>query len=121
MGVARLRPDGFASIRAHWREGVLTTRSFKWPGGKLVINCKTMGVPNESWLRIALLDENGRDIPDYSREQSDPIEGDQIAATPTWSNKPQNMDPFNGKKIRLRFFMRQADLYSFKAQKHAAH
>lgn len=117
LGVARLRPDGFASLRANWREGTLTTRSFKWPGGKLVINCETRGVPTESGLRVAVLNEAGHAFPEYSRKYSDPIERDSVAVTPTWSDKPQDLDSLIGKKIRLRFFMRQADLYSFKALK----
>lgn len=117
LGVARLRLDGFASLRANWREGTLTTRPFKWPGGKLVINCEPRGVPTESWVRVAVLNEAGQALPGYSRQNSDPIERDSVTATPIWSGKPQYLDSLIGKKIRLRFFMRQANLYSFKALK----
>jgi len=122
MGLAKLRPDGFTSLRANWRAGLVTTKPFVWPGGHLEVNSRIQGgngTPDDGWVRVAILDETGQPMPGYSRAESDPLVTDSIhPAAPrglTWSRKPQNLDPLIGKKIRLRFFLRQADLYSFRA------
>ncbi|MDZ4798311.1 MAG: hypothetical protein SGI92_09125 [Bryobacteraceae bacterium] len=123
MGLAKLRPDGFASLRANWRAGLATTKPFVWPGGHLEVNSRIQGgngTPDDGWVRVAILDETGQPMPGYSRAESDPLVTDSIHPSapkgPTWSRKPQNLDPLIGKKIRLRFFLRQADLYSFRSR-----
>jgi hypothetical protein len=119
LGVARLRPDGFASLRAHWREGVVTTRAFVWPGGKLTMNYQILGGSGgfeEAGVRVAILDEAGRPRADYSRQKSNSFKRDETARQPTWSGAPQNLDALIGEKIRLRFFLRQAEVFSFRAR-----
>ena len=117
MGLAKLRLDGFASLRANFREGIVTTKPFLWPGGKLTFNYTILGGAGsrESWVRVEVLDEQGRVLPGYSREQSDPVFNDVIAGKPTWSMKPQNMDHLIGNRIRLRFHLRGAEIYSFRS------
>ena len=94
-----------------------------WPGGKLVVNCQFMGGTGslgESWVKVAILDEAGSTLPDFSREKSDPLDGDYLEVQPTWSRKEQNLHSLIGKKIRLRFFLRHAEIFSFRSRDDSA-
>ncbi len=117
LGLALLRPDGFASLKSTWREGVITTKSFRWPGGQLVVNGQELGGSrtNQAYLRVAILDEDGDEIPGYENAASDVLAGDFPAGIPSWSDQPQELDSLIGKTIRLRFFLRQAEIYSFQS------
>lgn len=120
LGVARLRMDGFASLRANWREGYVTTKSFVWPGGTLQVNCEILGgngTREDAWVRTAILDETGQPLPGLSRTENDPIVTDVVAGEPTWSGRSQDLQHVIGKRIRLRFFLREAEIYSFRAVK----
>ncbi|MFN0172983.1 MAG: hypothetical protein ACKV22_41930 [Bryobacteraceae bacterium] len=117
MGLAKLRPDGFISLRAGFREGVLTTKPLEWPGGRLTVNYREIGGnrTNDCYVRAELLDENGP-IPGYTYAESSLLNGDSLEGEPSWSGKPQNLDGLIGKKIRLQFYVRHADLFSFRAR-----
>jgi len=93
-----------------------------WPGGRLEVNCRIQGgngTPDDGWVRVAILDEHGQAVLGYSRSESDPlvIDSNHPAApkAATWSKKPPDLNALTGKKIRLRLFLRQADLFSFRA------
>ncbi|MCX6619905.1 MAG: hypothetical protein NTY38_02265, partial [Acidobacteria bacterium] len=118
LGLAKLRIDGFASLRANWREGYVTTKAFLWPGGKLRLNCEILGgngTREDSWVRVAVLDEQGKALPGLSRTESDGIVSDMVSGEPTWSRRPQDLSGLKGRKIRLRFYLREAEIYSFRA------
>jgi len=118
LGLARIRMDGFASLRAKWREGYVTTKPFLWTGGKLRVNCEITGgngTREDAWVRTAILDEAGQSLPGFSRAESDAIVMDVVAGEPTWSGKSQDLQHLAGKRIRLRFFLREAEIYSFRA------
>jgi len=126
IGLAKLRPDGFVSLRAGAREGILTTKPFVWPGGRLQVNYRVLGGNlwsysgrdgSDGWLRIELLDEDGKVIPGRSREKSDPLYREDVAAEPTWSGEPQDLSRLVGKKIALRCLLRSAEIYSFRSEK----
>ncbi len=117
LGVAQLRPDGFASLRAHARRGVVTTKAFVWPGGKLIVNGQVLGGSGhrEAWVKLAILDASGRPRAGFEFESSDPLTGDFVAGVPTWSKAPQDLKSLQGQTVRLRFFLRQAEIFSFRA------
>ena len=117
LGLALLHPDGFASLKSTWREGVITTKPFRWPGGQLVVNGQELGGSrtNQAYLQVAVLDKDGQEIPGYEHSESDILAGDFPAGVPSWSDKPQNLDPLIGQTIRLRFFLRQAEIFSFRS------
>jgi hypothetical protein len=118
MGLAKLRPDGFVSLRAGFREGVLTTKPLQWPGGRFTVNYREIGGNRspDGYVRVEILDENGP-IPGYTYAESSLLNGDSLDGEPAWSGKPQNLDAFIGKTIRLQFYVRHADLFSFRAGK----
>ena len=123
MGLAKLRLDGFVSLRAHRREGCVTTRPFSWPGGRLTVNSRVEGgilwtydqlETSDGWVRVEVLDPEGRVVEGLSRSECDPLFADGVAAEVTWSGS-QDFDRFAGETIALRFLLRSADLFSFRA------
>jgi hypothetical protein len=117
LGLAQLRPDGFASLRALWRTGVITTRSFRWPGGTLIVNGRELGGSrtSEAFVRVAVLDQDGHSIPDFEDSKCVALAGDFPAGVPVWSEGSQDLDELVGRTIRLRFFLRQAEIFSFRS------
>ncbi|MAE63135.1 MAG: hypothetical protein CMJ18_02580 [Phycisphaeraceae bacterium] len=124
IGLAKLRPDGFVSLRAGNREGVVTTRPFTWPGGRLQVNVRVLGgnlwqydAPEtmDGWMRVEVLDDGGHPIAEFTRNEGDRFYRDDIAHEPMWGGRPQDLSRFEGKRIALRFLMRMAEIHSFRS------
>jgi len=125
LALAKLRPDGFVSLRAGRREAELVTKPFTWPGGKVQINYRVMGgnlrknvgldLRSDGWLRTEILDDDGNVVPGYSRDDNIVLYRDALNAEPTWTDGQQNLDSLTGKTIALRFLLREAEIYSFRA------
>ena len=101
-----IRVDGFVSAEAPLRGGELVTKPLLFQGSRLVINFSTSAAGG---VRIAVLDEKGTPLHGYD---SGEIFGDSIARTVRWSGKP-DVAALAGKTVRLRFILRDADLFSF--------
>jgi len=102
--------DGFISVNAPYSGGELLTKPFKFSGHKLEINFATSAAGG---LRVELQDENGKPIPGYTLAESPEIIGDEIGRVASWSGGT-DVNKLAGKAIRLRFVMRDADLYSLR-------
>jgi hypothetical protein len=101
-----MRLDGFVSVHAGYSGGTLTTRPFTFTGHKLVLNYSTSAVGSLQW---ELLDANGNVFPGFGFQETKPVFGDEVEHVidiPT----PRNLDT---KPLRLRFLLKDADLYSF--------
>jgi hypothetical protein len=106
------RVDGFVSVRALAAGGELRTRPLLFEGNRLVINFATRA--NGS-LRVELQDTDGRPLPGFSLADSAEITGDQIEHTVSWKNG-SDVGTLAGRPVRLRFALRNADLYSMRFQ-----
>ena len=106
----RLRTDGLVAARAPWRGGELLTRPFRFEGTRLVINFATSAAGG---VRVELLDETGRPSRGYSLSESVEQIGNEIAREVTWTGGPA-VGSLAGRTVRLRFVMRDADLYSIR-------
>ena len=105
-GLATLRVDRFVSLRARDR-GEVTTKLLKTAGGQLVINAQVRGE-----LRAEILDEDGHPLPRYSIQNCRPIQGDSLHHVLAW--RETSILPSACKAgIRIRFLMRDTDLYAF--------
>ena len=109
-----LRTDGFVSANAGYPGGELITKPLVFTGTSLVLNYSTAA--NGS-IRIEIQDNNGQPIPGFLLEESPLIFGDKMAEAVPWKHPQGRTDrsPFArlaGKVVRLRFVMRDADLYS---------
>jgi hypothetical protein len=108
-----LRADGFISVNAPYAGGELLTRPFKFSGSKLEINFVTSAAGG---LRIEIQDEEDKPIPGYTLAENPEIIGDEIGRVISWSGGT-DVSQLAGKTIRLRFVMRDADLYSLRFSK----
>jgi len=103
-----LRLDGFASIHASLDSGELTTPPVVFQGSRLSMNFATSAFGS---LRVELQDAGGRPIPGFALADSVELYGDTVARAARWKNG-SDLGALAGKPVRLRFVMRDADLYS---------
>lgn len=105
-----LRLDGFASLHAPWKGGEAITKPIIYDGSQLELNYRTSAA---GWIRVEITDENGIALPGFGRESCEIICGDQISRTVAWRSE-SSLSRYAGKPIRLRFVMKDADIYSYK-------
>jgi hypothetical protein len=105
-----LRTDGFASVTAPWAGGEMVTKSFTFTGRELEINYRT-GAPG--FVRVEVQDLAGKPIPGFTLDDCPEIIGDEIARVVTWRQGP-DVGRFDGLPIRLRFVMKDADLFALR-------
>ena len=111
-----LRLDGFTSISAPYTGGEVITKPFIFSGKELEINYSTSAAGE---IRIEIQDENGKPIPGYTMEESQTIFGNEIARVVSW-NGNENVKELASKPVRLRIYMKDADLYSLRfKEKHS--
>jgi hypothetical protein len=111
IGVAKIRKEGFVSIRTPDVGGLIVTKLINWPGGNLNVNCS---VPRgEMRVRVSDLKRHGIDGFDFNDCQA--FTGDSTAHQVEW--KTRSLDELKGSPIRLEFyFSSAADIYSFRAR-----
>jgi hypothetical protein len=105
-----LRLDGFVSVNAGWKGGELTTRPFQFQGDRLTLNFATSAAGT---IRVEIQDADGSPLPGFTLEDSSEIFGDAIDRTVVW-NDGSDVSALAGKTVRLRFTLRDADLYALK-------
>lgn len=105
-----MRTDGFASLHAGHESGELVSKPFSFSGSELEINYSTSGAGN---VALEIQDSNGAPIAGYALSDCKPIIGDHIERVVRWK-KTADVSRLAGQPIRLRFVMRDADLYSFR-------
>jgi hypothetical protein len=105
-----LRVDGFVSVNAPFRGGELVTRPFVFSGSKLQLNFETSAAGG---VQVELQDEAGQPIPGYALTDCPEMIGDDIDRVVTWKGGA-DVGKLAGKVVRLRFALRDADLYSLR-------
>ena len=104
-----LRIDGFVSVSAPMSGGEIVTKPLIFTGKDMVINFSSSAAGG---VQVEILDKNNQPIPGYTLEDSVPIFGDSLERKVSWENG-KNLSYLQGKAIRLRFVLKDADLYSF--------
>jgi hypothetical protein len=105
-----LRIDGFVSVNALFSGGELVTRPLTFKGRELVINYASSVA---GCVRVEIQDARSRPIDGYKLDESLPIYGDEIERVVSWQAGP-DVSTLAGKPVRLRFAMKDADLYSIR-------
>ncbi len=105
-----LRTDGFVSVNAPYSGGEMVTRPLVFAGQKLSINFAT-GAAGE--VRVEIQDANGRALEGFGLADAVEQIGDDIDRIVTWKKGP-DVGSLAGREVRLRFVMRDADLYSLR-------
>lgn len=106
---AILRLDGFVSARAEYSGGKLTTPVVRFQGDALRLNIDT-SAGGAAW--VELLDQAGKPIPEFSRADALPICGNSVRLPVRWKGDA-DLGKLAGKPVRLRFHLRDCDLYAF--------
>jgi len=116
IGLAVTPLDGFVSLdgaRTVWSEAV--TRSFTFTGTKLHLNVRSA---LQQWgagpceVRVEVLEPNHALIAGHSFKEADPITGSGPAQVASWQGQ-SDLSKLAGKPIKLRFYFKNAKLYSF--------
>jgi hypothetical protein len=105
-----LRTDGFISVNAGYAPGELLTRPLVFSGGELVLNYSTSAAGS---LRVELQSEGGQALPGFALEDCQEMVGDKIAGSVEWRDAP-DLGALAGRAVRLRFELRESDLYSLR-------
>jgi hypothetical protein len=108
-----MRTDGFASIRAPYAGGELLTKPLRFTGRRLVLNYSTSAAGS---VRVEVQDEAGRPLAEFSGGEADEIVGDEITHVVTWKGR-NDLSGLAGRAVRLRFILKDADLYSFRFER----
>lgn len=103
-GLATLRRDGFASMSG---SGEVVTEILKYSGNHLFINAAVRGS-----MTVELLDENGGVIPGFSAGECNVVKADGCKIMVSWKEH-SNLRPLNGRNLKIKFQLEDADLYSF--------
>ena len=109
IGLAVLRLDGFCSMRAGPREGWLVTRREPFHVPRVTINAKTAG---DGYVVAEILDPNDRVVPGFARKDAAPFTGDSTHHVLSWRTAALPK-AYRGVDKKLRFYLRNADLYSY--------
>jgi hypothetical protein len=88
----------------------MVTRLFTFSGGELVLNYSTSAAGS---IRVEIESPAGDAVPGYSLQEAQEIVGDEIERVVTWRSGP-DVRSLEGKPVRLRFIMKDADLYSMR-------
>jgi len=105
-----LRLDGFGSAHAGYQGGELLTKPLLFDGVRLELNFSTSAAGS---IRVELQDPAGQPLTGFSLQDSRELIGDEIARAHTWNNGP-TLATLRNKPIRLRFALKDADLYAFR-------
>ncbi len=105
-----LRTDGFASIQASHDGGQFVTRPIRFSGGTLRLNYSTSAVGS---IRVEILDAEARPIPGVALDDCPEVFGDRVDGDVQW-NSGTNLKEIAGRPVKLRFVLRDADLYAFR-------
>jgi hypothetical protein len=103
IGLAKLRLDGFVSMDARDEDGTLTTVPLRFSDAGLYINADA----KRGRLRVEILDEAGLPIEGFRENNGIEFTGDKVR----W--RAADLSALRGRTIRIKFYLRNASLYSF--------
>jgi hypothetical protein len=103
-----LRLDGFASIQAPYKGGSFTTKPFTFTGGKLLLNFATSA---PGFIKVEIQDTSGQPIDGYTLKDAKELIGNYIEHPSEWQHGI-DVSKLSRRPIRLKFVMKDADLYS---------
>ena len=105
-----LRTDGFVSVNAPYSGGEMITRLLQFTGRELALNISTSAAGS---VRVEIRDAAGNPLPGHTLADSEEVVGDMIERPVAWKGG-RNLSALEGKPVRLRFVMKDADLYAMK-------
>lgn len=105
-----LRLDGFASVQAPYAGGELLTKPLTFSGDRLELNFATSAAGS---IRVEIQDMAGQPISGFAAGDCVEIVGNEIERVIRWKGGA-DVSQLAGKPVRLRFVMKDADLYALR-------
>ncbi|NLP12337.1 hypothetical protein GX408_18200 [bacterium] len=105
-----LRMDGFVSVSAPMAGGELVTKPLIFAGSRLVINFSTSAAGE---VKVEIQDAACNPLPGYAEKECPALFGDTIERMVSWK-KGNDLAALAGRAVRLRFILKDADLYSIR-------
>ncbi|MDO8542976.1 MAG: LamG domain-containing protein [Opitutaceae bacterium] len=109
VGMGTLRADGFASLDGDDNPGSVVTKPLLGLTGILRLNCEAA----KGLVQVEVLDANDRVLPGYRRREFNEPRGDGIDQVVSWQEHDEL--PAQAGPLKLRFWLKNASLYSFHA------
>lgn len=109
IGLAKLRNEGFISMRGPENGGVIITRKIAWPGGELIINADARG----GELKVRVNDGMRKLYPGFDYRDCETFTGNSVAHRIRW--KGRSLASLKDQVVRLEFYLKKADMYTFRA------
>ncbi|HEU0046029.1 MAG TPA: hypothetical protein VFQ43_00325, partial [Nitrososphaera sp.] len=108
VGLAKLRLDGFISIDGGAKEGILLTKPFTFSGDELWLNLNA----SRGSVFVEILDQELRPLPGFTKAQAIEQHSNSVRQPISWKSG-SSLSSLSGKPIRLKFYIVDAELYSF--------
>ena len=105
-----LRVDGFVSVQGPLMGGELVTKPLRFDGRRLVLNFATSAAGS---IQVEIQDGNGRVIEGFALGDCLEMFGDSLERAVRWK-QGDDLRRLAGKPVRLRFVLKDADLYSIR-------
>ena len=105
-----LRTDGFVSVNAGFAGGGFTTPALVFEGDELELNYATSAVGS---VRVEVQDAGGGPLPGFALDTCPEIFGDEIEGVVRWADGG-DVGALAGRPVRLRFVMKDADVFAFR-------
>ena len=105
-----LRPDGFVSVHADAHGGEMITKPFTFAGKELVLNFATSVIGG---VQVEVQQPDGTPVPGFALADCPVHFGDRLEQVVGWTGAP-DLSRWQGQPVRLRFVMKDADLYSIR-------
>lgn len=110
LSLYRMRADGFISVNAPYGGGEMLTKPFTFSGKKLELNFASSAAGG---VQVEVQDESGKAYPGFALADCSEMLGDDIERIVAWKNGSE-LGSLAGKTVKLRFVMKDADLYSLR-------
>ena len=104
------RLDGIASMSAPYAGGEFTTKPLRFSGRALRLNLATSAAGS---VRVEILDADAKPLPGRTLDESQDFAGNRLEHDFRWK-KGADLSDLAGRVIRLRFVLKDADVYSLR-------
>lgn len=110
VGLARLRKEGFVSLRSPAGGGGVVTKMLRWPGGNLYVNADA----SQGDFTVKITNYHRRPLANFNPPESLPMKGNSTRHEVKW--KEGEISRLKGDPVRLEFYLNEVvDLYGFRA------
>ena len=105
-----IRPWGFVSVHAGFDAGEMLTKPLVFGGRALHLNYSTSAAGS---VQVEVQDNDGRAIAGFGMDDMELLFGDELDAAVRWRGGG-DLGPLAGKPLRLRFVLKDADLFALR-------